>query len=160
MVPPTDGIIANAVKYLYHLTITTGHARKSLRTEISDDALAVCSDLIAALRTAPGTRIEMPGPPGYEISARIEGRCMSAQIYAVGEPNPVVRLGIAASERCGSAIWRWLDSAVDQPRAPWLAVTVEPAMMAHMDCSLWLGDFERCLGWAFLDLLEANDDAR
>ena len=47
-------------QYLYHLTLATGHARKSYRSEISDDALRVCAELIRQIRERPLAPIPMP----------------------------------------------------------------------------------------------------
>ena len=36
-------------------------------------------------------------------------------------------------------------------RVPWLGVVLTRGIVAHQDANEWLGDFERCLGWAILD---------
>lgn len=136
--------------YLYHVTVTSGHARKSYRSEISPDALAVCAELIHQIRERPLTPIPMPGPAGYEIVGSLDGPCGLAQVFAVGKEQPLVTMGIASRERCGIDPWKLLGGKGPQPRAPWLAVKVEVGIIDD-SAMHWLGDFERCLGWAFID---------
>jgi hypothetical protein len=144
-------------RYLYHLTLNSGHTRKSYRAEISDDALRVCAELISQIEAEPGMRVEMPGPLGYEITGLISGQCMSAQVFAVGQELPLVSIAIAARERCGAALWQQLGGEEGkQPDAPWLAAKLEIGLATLDPAMHWLGDFERCLGWAFLESLVDN----
>ena len=36
------------------------------------------------------------------------------------------------------------------PEPPWVAAALEPSATHYRDAMAWLGDFERCLGWAWL----------
>lgn len=143
--------------YLYHLTLDTGHARKSYRSEISDDALRLCAELVERIKQSPGIPLTLPGPPGYTISALISGQCMSAQVFADANELPLISFAVAARERCGAAIWKKLGGPDGkQPDAPWLAVRLEVGIVSSMAATEWLGDFERCVGWAFLESRAAN----
>lgn len=142
-------------RYLYHVTTTTGHSRKSYRSEVGDTVVEVCRKLVDAMRD--GSRIEIPGQSGYWCDARISGRCMSARIYAGSEL--IVAFAVAENERCGAALWRGLHNAENhaktdpekQPRAPWCGVSLTESFALHQDCWDWVGDFERCIAWGFLD---------
>ena len=145
-------------RYLYHLTLTTGHARKSYRSEISDEALAVCAELIERINARPLAPIEMPGPPGYVIVGEMAGPCGVAQVFTTHGEQPLITIGIATRERCGITPWQLLGGKGEQPRAPWLAVKIEPGI-ANDPAMHWLGDFERCLGWAFIESQEPRRGA-
>jgi len=135
--------------------MTTGHARKSYRSEISDDALRVCAELIEQIRERPLAPHKMPGPPGYEIVGDLSGPCGVVQVFRAGMEQPLVTIGIASRERCGITPWELLGGIGPQPRAPWLAVKIGEGLIGD-PAMHWLGDFERCLGWAFLDSLAAE----
>jgi hypothetical protein len=151
-----------AARYIAHVTLTTGHSRRSPRSEVSDAAIDVCARLIAGFAAGQVSEPQpIPGAPGYSVSGRTGGRCMIATVWADGPPSElVVSIGVAEHERCGATIWRALHevshlptmtSPDEQPRAPWCGVLIEPAIVAHQDAARWLGDFERCLAWAWLE---------
>ncbi|MDQ3562852.1 MAG: hypothetical protein M3436_01505 [Pseudomonadota bacterium] len=90
---------------------------------------AACRGLIDALIADPTRTVPIPGPPG-----------------------------VAAHSRCGAALWRelhrWGKTPVVTdpercPPEPWVAVALDAGITQHMDATEWLGDFERCLAWAF-----------
>lgn len=116
---------------LYHLTTTTGHARWSERSEVSDAAMHVITQLIDEMLRHPGQTVDLPGPPGYVASGeRDEGRLM-ATISRHGTAGPLVTvLCVAGAE-------------------PRVEATLEPALLFDPAAAKWLGDFERCLGWAW-----------
>lgn len=149
-------------RYIDHVTLTTGHSRRSPRREVSAEAVALCQDLIARFATGKVSEpVPIPGPLGYSVSGRAGGKCMVATVWADGPPSElVVTIGVAEHERCGAAIWRTLHDVAhlptmtsrdEQPRAPWCGVLLEPAIAAHVEAMEWMGDFERCLAWAWLE---------
>jgi hypothetical protein len=151
------------VTYIRHITLTTGHSRDSHREEVSEEALAVCRDLLA--RVAAGViaeSIPIPGLPTYYLQARSTGRCATLTVYAQGEHEPLLTIGIATHSRCGAILWRALHQfgsapvVTDPTRCPpepWVAVAIEqPATDPHHQEMLpVLADLERCLAWAFLE---------
>lgn len=160
----TDVIASTRMR---HVTLTTGHSRDSERSEIDDGALAICADLIAHIGSGKISEpVAIPGCAGYSLSGRTAGKCMVATVWADGPPSEmVVSIGIAAQSPCGAAIWRTLHqvtampAATDpdqQPPAPWCGVVIEPALARHTDAAHWLGDFERCLAWAWLEICDVD----
>lgn len=153
-------------RYIRHVTLTTGHARDCYRSEVTDDAIALCAGLIATFAAGKVSEpVAIPRVGPYSISGRGGGKCMVASVWSNGPPSElVVSIGVAEHERCGATIWRTLHQvsqlppATDverQPRAPWCGVLLEPAIMHHMDAMEWLGDFERCLAWAWIEMVAA-----
>jgi hypothetical protein len=43
------------------------------------------------------------------------------------------------------------------PPEPWCAARIEVGSLAFPDEMLWLGDFERCLAWAWLELRSSGE---
>ena len=43
--------------------------------------------------------------------------------------------------------------------APWLAVITHPTLAAHLGATEWLGDFERCVAWAWITRHPAVESA-
>lgn len=148
--------------HLRHVTLTTGHARDSYRSEVSDEAVAVCRELIARFTGGEAaSAVPMPGLPGYSISGRASAKCLVATVWADGPPSvPVVSIGVATHSRCGSRLWhdlhRWgrvpvVTDPERPPAEPWVAAALdEGAAYAGREIMMLLGDFERCLGWAFI----------
>lgn len=156
-------------RYLHHITLTTGHARRSYRREVSAQAVAVCADLVKKVATG-ADHVLIPGVYGYYLSGRSSGRCLVATVWSLQsspsltDPSsgqaPICTIGVAAHSRCGDKLWRemhrWgeLPVVTDPERCPpepWVAAALDAGALAHPDAAHWLGDFERCLGWAWID---------
>lgn len=165
-------------QFIRHITLATCHQRDSRRDEIDDAVIPLLQKIL--MRIGPDRMAEpIPGMPGYSLSGRISGHCMVASVCADGPPSELLlSFGVARRERCGAAIWRTLhqiglspgsllpppDQRVageyrrsdpdHQPRTPWCAVAMEPAIAGHPDIMGMLGDLERCLAWAFVEMRE------
>jgi hypothetical protein len=151
-------------RYIHHVTLTTGDTRRSYRSEVADVAIAALHDMLArALET--DDRVSIPGREHYGLFARAEGRCMMGQVWS---PEPrsmaLVVLGVAGISRCGIRLWRLLHettlplatSPEKQPQAPWVAARLEYGAPHDLPAMEWLGDFERCLAWAWLQRVEGR----
>lgn len=147
--------------YIRHITLTTGDTRDSHREEISDEALAVCRGLIDRIMAGEVSEpAPIPGFAGYSLSGRASSRCLVATVWADGPPSEIVAtIGIAAHSKCGASLWRelhrWGQTPVVTgphhcPPEPWVAAALDAGIVRHMDAAHWLGDFERCLAWAWV----------
>jgi hypothetical protein len=143
-------------RYLYHVTVTTGHSRKSYRSEIHQHAIDFCKELLQKLKD--GARVAIPGCAGYFVQGWLRGKCASFSVYAGG--TLVLSFAVAENERCGQALWKGLHNVEGlrtktdpetQPRAPWLGVALAEGIALYPQAAHWLGDFERCIGHAFLE---------
>lgn len=143
------------MSYLNHLTINTGHNRRSPRTEVDDYAIADTRHRIdTMLRDG---RAEIP-VPGYHITGRSYGPALVATV--MGGDDPLATFAIARRDRDGKAMWRDLMDEVDRvdptlrreaPPAPYCAVMLWPALALEADAAHWIGDFGRVLAWSWLD---------
>lgn len=104
----------------------------------------------------------MPGPPGYRLEVPKGEHGWLGTVYRGNVP--LVMFGLADSPESAAEIWTQLESlylsltdsgpfaavnfaAPKQPSLPWCAAaTILPDPAMH-----WLGDFERCIAWAWLE---------
>ncbi len=148
---------------MQHYTLNTGHSRSSPRSEVRDDVIPIMAPLLE-----PG---EHPVPWfGPDIRLVVPGGA-DAWLGTVYEWNvPLVTIGIAATAQQANEIWPALESLylqlTDRPpfagidwraprqpeRLPWVAAVIVGPMPAHV--ASMIGDFERCLAWAWV---EAHD---
>jgi hypothetical protein len=145
--------------YIHHITLSTGHTRRSPRAEVEDGAVnALKPWLTAALEYVDP--YPLPGPlgarDGFVMSASIKD---GALICHVGhrDDGPLVTFGVAARSRQSGELWAWLCAqfgsakALTAPSAPWCAVALHPAYREQRGVSAWMGDFERCVAWTWLE---------
>jgi hypothetical protein len=130
---------------MQHLTLDTGHTRVSFADEVDPRVL----DQLRPL-TVTGTH-PMPRPPGCTVSVAVDGTAALVTVMRAGDP--LVTFGVAADERGAAKLWPLIARlGVAQPSAvPWLAVGLEVGVAAHPGDLGWLGDFERCWAWCWLN---------
>lgn len=142
-------------RYIEHLTLATGHQRRSYRDEVSPEAIALLRPLLE--RVAAGEQVEVPGFPSYTIAGAL-GRDRALLVTlrgppVEGMPCPLLTFGIAPSSRASAALWRdWMGCERDDrtPRPPWCCVELLPSIVVCPDALEWAGDFERCCAWAWI----------
>ncbi len=150
--------------YIRHVTLTTGHARDSFPGEVDPDVLEQCRTLIAECLDDTNATHPIPGPTGYSLSAEATTRCLTAVVWADGPPSEsIATIGVATHSRCGASLWRHLHrwgtapvttDPASVPPEPWVAAALEAGIVQHVGAAEWLGDFERCLAWAWLAHVE------
>lgn len=148
--------------YIWHVTLDTGHGRRSPRSEVSDDVLAHVRDLIAA--ALDGNHPALP-VPGFRLSASAAGGGLIATVLAdIGQDKdvPILTVGVARKSLGAGRLWTVLHKdrigiptplatdVGDVPAAPWVAARFEIGIIAVSNPG-WLGDFERVLAWAWLE---------
>lgn len=147
---------------LVHVTLSTGHVRDSPRSEVSKETIDALAPVLEQLLA--GDEIAVPWVSGdYTINGAAGGDCFIATIWSRGGA-PVVTIGCARGPREAVRLWEQLHATavIDelQPQtiagaAPlgerWCAARLEIGIAAHPDTAHWLGDFERCLAWTWID---------
>jgi len=152
--------------YIRHITLTTGHVRDSYPDEVGAEALAAVGRLIDGIIAGDvAESITIPGVGAYSLNGRGTGRCLVASVYADGPPSVLIAtIGVAAHSRCGARLWRdlhrWGQVPVvtdpdDCPPEPWVAAALDEGLAAYPQAAEWLGDFERCLAWAWIARMKA-----
>lgn len=153
-----------------HVTLNTGHSRRSYADEVSEEALTVARELLADALSASRREVEIPALAGCRLSATADGPLLIATVW--GPPTelrgsgpvrpPLVTYGVALRAKPGARLWRMLHQAQGaaletdpdvQPPAPWVAARIEVGvallMEAMPDLMMDLADFGRVLAWAW-----------
>lgn len=161
-------------QYIHHVTLTTGHSRRSFRHECDSRLLAQLGPVVVECDHR-GTA-EFPAPTGIMRLDRIvesDRPSKHVRIWTIREPQgpPLVTLAAATDDRAGAGIWRALHDghrepvplatrADRRPGAPWLAVMLHlPAIVPAPHPALsWLGDAERCIAWAWIKTNGSRDN--
>jgi hypothetical protein len=94
------------VERFYHVTLDTGHVRRSPRSEVADIPLLTTRMMLQqALR---GGEAAVLGD--CFLTAEARGKCMVATVYKPVEIDPgrapLVTIGVAAHSKCGPRLWR------------------------------------------------------
>lgn len=154
-------------RWIEHLTLTTGHTRRSYRSEVGDDVVAYCRNLLdGAIAAEPDGKTVPITSIGCDLGVIATSRSILCTI--LHSKVPLVSVGIATSSRSGASLWRVLTQVgepilhhsivVDRcPAEPWCVVRLEPGVVtADRELASALGDFERCLAWAFIERVEGQ----
>lgn len=156
-----------ASPYISHVTLTTGHTRQSPREEVEDDVLAVLVPWLNEL-VIGGAKRPLPVPPlsHFAANATMHNGAMVCTLWAPAGPHqpgkparaelPMVTFAVAQSSQQGDDLWRLLLSQfggpakLEKPAEPWCAVVLHPIIAAYRGDVEWMGDFERCVAWAWI----------
>ena len=135
--------------YLWHLTTTTGHGRRSYRNEVDPAVVTLVRQQLGEALAG----IDVVVRDGYALTAKAVGTALVATVS--GPKGTLVTIGVARKSRDAARLWQMLQSKSDaigeMPRPPWCAVALHPAIAGDPIAATWLGDYERCLAWAWVD---------
>lgn len=143
-----------AGEYFWHVTVNTGDARQSDRSEVDPAALDDARAMIARALDYPET---IPTPTGQCIlSATGVGPVLMVTATAA-DARAIVTVVVCLKSRASPRAWDMALRHVpdtplgprEWPDAPWLASIVWPG--ATPAEAVWSGDMARCLAWAFRD---------
>lgn len=149
---------------LAHLTLATGHLRASPRHEVRDDTIAVCAALFPVLLdpTTMAPTASIPGVPNpyYLAASRVGGNGLLCLVLRDTPSESIATFGVAPDESSAPALWDELHACAHDvpvttglalPPAPWCAVALHRGVVHHHRALEWLGDFERCVAWAWIE---------
>lgn len=148
------------VPAINHITLTTSHVNISSRADVWDASLATLRPWIAAALLS-GKPEPLPGALAhYCASAMRDDGALVVTVYASErsgvprvQPTPLCVIGIAQDKQ--TSLWGLLNDlhgqrGAPEPESPWCAVALLPALAGDIQAAHWLGDFERCLAWAWI----------
>lgn len=140
--------------HLYHLTLTTGHGRRSPRSEVADDALASVREVV---RAGSGTLAEIDiaileqAAGGAAFALGHEGQSVVYCVLCWDDREHVARWAQAVEHFSRSKI-PLAHAGFVEPPIPWLTVELLPAAaITPPDVMGMLGDAERCVAWALIE---------
>lgn len=139
--------------YLNHVTLSTGHTRRSPRAEVSDETIKALQPWLKAA-LADGKDAPLPGDLGASYSASLTLLDGSLNCTIKRGTVPLVQFAVAKRSR-HTKLWPLLAGLagkpdLPEPGTPWVAVRLLPGLQADLSATDWLGDFERCVGWTWL----------
>jgi hypothetical protein len=160
-----------ATPCIRHVTLSTGHARDSSRAEVADATLKVLAPWLDRALETGGRPVPLPVPSLASFSAVAipQGRGgLVVTLYGPAGPHipgrtapagqagiPLVTFGIGLGPE-ESDIWEQMAEAfgvapgLEFPPGPWCAAFLHAAAAAYPHSLTWLGDFERCVAWAWI----------
>ena len=135
---------------LHHYTVESGHLRESPRSEVGDDVIALLVPLLVAGEHA------MPHPTGYRLRVTVDGTALAATVHSPAGA-PLVTTVVVVDEAGLAAALRVTGARPPMPlRPPAAIVTLHPTARLDAGSLGWLGDFERCLAWAWIEATNAK----
>lgn len=143
-------------RWLHHLTLTTGHVRRSPRSEVADDVVEMLRPLLA--RAVDGDTVAVPGSTPLCVlrARRVTGGALLA-VVALAGGGPLISLAVSGRSRSSSVAWAEITAVADimrhdsPPPTPWCGVVLHPAIAQLGMAAGWLGDLERCIAWTWLE---------
>jgi hypothetical protein len=146
-------------QYLWHVTLNTGHGRRSYADEVAPDIRAALRPILDDALAAGDARAIVPYLSGISLQANTAAGHLIATVWDDDGDWPLVTLAVARKSLGAPRLWAMMHEGyqdlatnrADVPHAPWCAVRLEPSLPLRLDATSWLGDFERCLAWAWLD---------
>ncbi len=154
--------------HINHITLNTGHLARTSRADVRDDVLAIMAPWLQSAVDS-GAIVPLPVPALSHFSGRalVQDGGLVLTVYGPAGPHqvgrshlgatmPLITLGVAKRSRHGAALWQMMVDAFDAHRAtrmpaePWIAVALHASIAAYPDSAEWLGDFERCVAWAWI----------
>ena len=141
--------------YLNHITLATGHNRRSPSTEVSPTTLAWLRPWLDALLSNSGpSPLPESSLAHYSATAHIEHGGLVVTVFC--GVDSIVTFAVAERSRQSAELWAYMRAQYDAlpglacPGVPWLAVALRDGLVNHADAMGWLGDFERCVAWTWL----------
>ena len=143
---------------LLHITLNMNHRRRSPRSEVSQEVIALLSALIQK------SAFPIPGQAAYRCYLFEPGGCCPCFQLLDADGVSVVTFGVGLGMDSSQALWIALHARANflnleiktqlesaPPRTPWVGVLLEPALLAGSPAMKWLENFVRCVSWSVLD---------
>lgn len=155
-------------RYIHHVILTTGHVRRSPRSEVRNDVLMLRQELLRrALDSPSGTHVPIDTLP-CTLTANTSGSALLATIWgapieqhgAAPYRVPLVTMGVATRGRHSRKLWQILhegraEVATDSsrpPPVPWCAAVREPSTPLAAELLPVIPDLERDFAWAWIGM--------
>lgn len=143
------------MSYINHITLSTGHNRRSPKNEVGADTIAWLRPWLDKLLSSSAL-LPLPEPSFAQYSAAAHIAHGGLVITVFAGADAIVTFAVAGRSRQSDPLWAYMIAqhgaapGLSAPATPWLAVAVREGLAAHGEATEWLGDFERCVAWAHL----------
>ena len=147
--------------YLTHATASTGHSRRSYRSEVADDVVEIVKGWLPDL---------LAGQPRGVLHDRYAVRCEWSNGKSIGfvvsrlneqmQPADIVRIAVCRHSKRAAPSWQFAGGKGTPPRVPFVAAGIIAEHLEGGDLMALpaIADFERCLAWAWLEYIAAKGD--
>ena len=143
-------------RYIYHITINTGHARKTPRSEINPNLTALLRGYINDMLAG-----RLLGVVDDKYACRIgehNGKMCEFVIARVEDDltqTDIIRFTVCRHSRKKARAWELVGGTGTPPEAPFCAAQILNAATIPDDLAYMpiFGDFERCIAWVWLDMI-------
>lgn len=154
--------------YINHITLNTGHIARTNRADVAPKVTALLANWLSAIINS-GKAHPLPSPDlsHFNAQALVQDGALVVTVSAPAGPHqhgkpfagrtmPLVTFGVATRSRQGAPLWKMMVQAFDcklgllQPGTPYCAVAIHPSLAMYSGPVEWLGDFERCVAWAWI----------
>ena len=143
------------MSYINHHTIDSGHNLRSPNTEVGRDTIAMLTPWLSrCIQSGVIEPLPVSDLASYGAKASIIGGGLVMTVYA-DMTAPLVTFGVAMRSRQPEEVWAAIAEGApgNPPPTPWVSVKLHKAAVAPMSPGLaWLGDFERCIAWTWVNL--------
>lgn len=147
--------------YLTHATASTGHSRRSYRSEVDDDVVETVKGWLPVLMSG-----QPHGILGDSYAVRQEwgnGKSVGfvvSRLDAQMQPTDIVRIAVCRHSKRAAPSWRCVDGKGIPPRVPFVAAEVITEHLIGDDLIALpiIADFERCIAWAWLEYMDTRSD--
>lgn len=155
-------------KYITHITLNTGHSSRIQDGDVVGETLGRITPWLHAL-VQSGQLMPLPasGLSAYTAHASVQDGALVLTVYGptvtdagpmLGMQPPIVTIGVAKKAR-HAHLWALMTTGahmpppakgIKAPQTPWCAIAIWPSSELCADAFEWLGDFERCVAWAWV----------
>lgn len=152
-----------AEKYIWHVTTTTGHVRKSPRSEISADTTALLRPWVEDMIKGESLGI---ADTYYSCRAGKHSGKMIEFIISRSSGNfkqtDLIRFVVCSHSRKKNVAWALVGGVNNAPEAPFCAVQILTDNMTTEDMSYipMFADFECDIAWAWLEMMQDKKEAK
>ncbi|SQF65673.1 Uncharacterised protein [Actinobacillus pleuropneumoniae] len=145
-------------KYIYHVTIDNGHTRRSPRSEVRQETINIF---------VPWVKNMLNGQPQGIIddkySCRAEMHNSKMCEFVISRltddmaATDVIRFVVCRHSRHKQNAWALVSGVGEPPEVPFCAVKFEGLnLIDDLEHIGEFGDFERCVAWTWMEIMEAK----
>lgn len=147
--------------YLTHATASTGHSRRSYRSEVADDVVAALKGWLPDLLAG-----QQCGVLDDRYAVRREWSNSKSIGFVVSrlneqmQPADIIHIAVCRHSKRAAPAWQFVDGKGHPPRVPFVAAGILADNLEAADLLVLpvIADFERCLAWAWLEHIDTGDN--
>jgi hypothetical protein len=142
------------MEYINHLTLQSGHIRKSYKSEIGKELFFILNSLFAS-SIGEGTIMTIDHKDYWiNTTSTNDGGLTTLSLIQGNTKIPMLTVGFSKTNYTvynalvKSALIPVLKDV--KPPIPYIVDRIEPGLLMDVSVSEWSGDFSKCIGWIAL----------